>query len=276
MSDKKVENLIINKLTKEQYQALENKSDTELYVITDDEHVTLEEIQKKVDKIEGKSLISDTEIERLASVKNYDDTEVKKDIKINAENIEINKNDIATNTSDITDLQNTKQDKLTAGKGLEITEDNIINNTQTSAEWGNITGDITTQGDLTNALNKKANTQETGNNLSYTDSLLILNNKDGNILSSVTIKSTPDTDDKTIHLNKENKLEAIGVTTQSDTIMVNWEGTLEEYETGLEDGSIDPEWYCYITDDEQTIDYSDRVSYKYIKDITIDIPDNGE
>lgn len=34
----------------------------------------------KVDKVEGKSLVDDTEITRLKNVKNYDDTSVKKDI----------------------------------------------------------------------------------------------------------------------------------------------------------------------------------------------------
>lgn len=39
-----------------------------------------EKLEGKVDKITGKSLVSDTEIERLASVENYDDTKVKEDI----------------------------------------------------------------------------------------------------------------------------------------------------------------------------------------------------
>ena len=41
----------------------------------------------KVDKVDGKSLISDTEITRLASVSNYDDTSVKSSIATNATNI---------------------------------------------------------------------------------------------------------------------------------------------------------------------------------------------
>ena len=41
----------------------------------------------KVDKVEGKSLISDTEIARLADLKNYDDTQVKADIKTNTDAI---------------------------------------------------------------------------------------------------------------------------------------------------------------------------------------------
>ena len=51
-----------------------------------------------------------------------------------------------------------KQNKLTAGVGLEIVG-NTINNTQTSAEWGKITGDITAQSDLgMTFLNKISNT----------------------------------------------------------------------------------------------------------------------
>ena len=38
------------------------------------------ELNTKVDKVEGKSLISDTEIDRLKNVTNYDDTDVKTDI----------------------------------------------------------------------------------------------------------------------------------------------------------------------------------------------------
>ena len=41
---------------------------------------TDEELAKKVDKVEGKSLIADSEIARLANVTNYDDTQVKADI----------------------------------------------------------------------------------------------------------------------------------------------------------------------------------------------------
>ena len=49
---------------------------------------------------------------------------------------------------------NSKQDKLTAGTGIKI-ENNIVSNTQTSAEWGNIKGTLSNQTDLQNALNNK-------------------------------------------------------------------------------------------------------------------------
>lgn len=61
----------------------------------------------KVDKVDGKSLISDTEIARLAKVTNYDDSGVKADIQTNADSIDTNKTNISTlakhMTGDLTD-----------------------------------------------------------------------------------------------------------------------------------------------------------------------------
>ena len=57
-----------------------------------------------------------------------------------------------------------KQDVLTAGTGIDITN-NVISNTQTSAEWGNITGDIEDQTDLQDALNGKQDILTAGTDL---------------------------------------------------------------------------------------------------------------
>ena len=46
------------------------------------------------------------------------------------------------------------QEKLTAGNGISI-ENNIISNTLTSAEWGNVTGNLSDQEDLQEALDNK-------------------------------------------------------------------------------------------------------------------------
>lgn len=55
--------------------------------------------------------------------------------------------------ADITALGIPAQDTTyTAGTGIDITN-NVISNTQTSAEWGNITGDINDQTDLINLIN---------------------------------------------------------------------------------------------------------------------------
>ena len=41
------------------------------------DYATIDDLNNKVDKVVGKSLISDSEIERLANITNYDDTEIK-------------------------------------------------------------------------------------------------------------------------------------------------------------------------------------------------------
>ena len=58
-------------------------------------------------------------------------------------------------TAQLQDALSTKQDVLTAGTGIDITN-NVISNTQTSANWGNITGTLSNQTDLQNALNAKS------------------------------------------------------------------------------------------------------------------------
>jgi hypothetical protein len=95
-----------------------------------------QDLSGKVDKVVGKSLIADTEISRLSTLNNYDDTNIKNDIS----NLQTNKvdkvdgkslvNDIeiirlstvanyddTTVKSDISNLQNNKVDKIT-GKSL--------------------------------------------------------------------------------------------------------------------------------------------------------------
>lgn len=183
----------------------------------------------KVDKVEGKSLISDTEIERLKDVHNYDDTAVKKSVAdltttVNNNYTTLDKkiDDTETRLSgDITALEtkvDTKQDKLTAGTGIKI-ENNVISNTQTSAVWGNIQGDITKQEDLQKAL----------------DNVDI--KVDGTTISKAT--------DKTI--------SAIGIKTKDGTTAYDWIGTTAEYEVGLTSGVITNTTRCYITDDEEEI-----------------------
>lgn len=54
----------------------------------------------------------------------------------------------------------------TAGTGIDITN-NVISNTQTSAEWGNITGTLNSQTDLKNALDTKQDVIDSSNKLPY-------------------------------------------------------------------------------------------------------------
>lgn len=173
--DIKVKQLIVNQLSKEQYNKakLDNiLSDNELYVITDDYHYTEQEIQN---------------------------------------------------------ILSTKQDKLTTDGSINIDENNVIS------------VDLTGYG------------SELGASLGYENSVLTLISKDGKVLSNVTIKSTPDTDNATIHLNDSEELEVIGSLTKDGTIKYDWIGTKEEYEQGLTSGVITNTTTCFITNDEEDL-----------------------
>ena len=54
---------------------------------------TKDELASKVDKVKGKSLIDDTEIERLSNVTNYNDTELKNQINSKANKTELHNHD---------------------------------------------------------------------------------------------------------------------------------------------------------------------------------------
>lgn len=64
-------------------------------------YATKDDLLNKVDKETGKSLIADTEITRLATVKNYDDTEIRNEL-----NNKANKSDIPTVPTKTSDLDN--------------------------------------------------------------------------------------------------------------------------------------------------------------------------
>lgn len=93
----------------ESVQSSLNKANTALQ--------THQDISGKVDKVNGKSLIADSEITRLASVHNYDDTEIRAEIasKISTEADPVF---VASPAHGITNADisawNNKQDKLTA------------------------------------------------------------------------------------------------------------------------------------------------------------------
>lgn len=107
-----------------------------------------------------------------------------------------------------------------------------------------------TKDETNNLLNDKANINQTGNKLGYTDSKLSLEDINGNRLSEVTIKSAPDLDNKTIHLNNSNELEVYGNLTKDGTFKYDWIGTEAEYNTGVADGTITSDTLCLVTDDE--------------------------
>ena len=199
----------------------------------------------KVDKVEGKSLIENTEIERLKTLKNYDDTQIKTDItninsvletKASTTDLENglktkqdkltfdttptanssnpvtsggikNELDKKVNSTTLTTELAKKQNKLTAGTGIKI-EGDVISNTQTSAEWGNIQGDITAQEDLQTALDSK---QDKGN---YA------------LKSEIPTKISQLTDDSTF-VHKTGNETVAGVKTFSSTISGSINGSAE-------------------------------------------------
>ena len=70
----------------------------------------------KVDVVEGKSLVADTEIARLATLVNYDDTDIKADIKANADAIDAIEADYlkAADKTELTNAINTAEEQALA------------------------------------------------------------------------------------------------------------------------------------------------------------------
>lgn len=110
---------------------------------------TVSQMENKVDKVEGKSLISDEEIARLATVTNYDDTAIKAEIAT----LNSSKLDVSTYTTDKTNFAtktelNEKQNTLVSGTNIKTINGNSLLGS----------GDITITGggdiDLSNYYNK--------------------------------------------------------------------------------------------------------------------------
>ena len=71
-------------------------------------YVTKTELDSKVDKETGKSLISDSEIERLSTLKNYDDTDVKHNLNSKADKTELHNHSNKTVLDGITSTKITE------------------------------------------------------------------------------------------------------------------------------------------------------------------------
>ena len=110
---------------------------------------TISQMENKVDKVEGKSLIEDEEIARLSTVTNYDDTAINEQIatlnssKLDVETYNSDKANFATKTE-----LNDKQNILISGTNVKTINGNSILGS----------GDITITGsgdvDLSNYYNK--------------------------------------------------------------------------------------------------------------------------
>ncbi len=75
-----------------------------------------------------------------------------------------------------------------------------------------------------------------------------------------TISSKILPDKVTIVENDNKTISTVARKTVNENILFDWEGTEAEYQQALHNGEIEPDWYCYITDDELAVSYDDVLS----------------
>lgn len=80
---------------------------------------------------------------------------------------------------------------------------------------------------------------------------------DGIVIDNNEISCTINPDEQTIVRKNNGTMQCIGQLTKSNTLKFDWEGTQAEYNVAYLNGTIQPDWYCYITDDESIVDYGD-------------------
>ena len=121
------------------------------------------QLNKKVDKKNGYSLIADTEIKRLANVDNYDDTEIRSTLNSKANKTDLHSHSNKTVLDGITSTKIQEWDNKSnfSGKYEDLenpptipTVDSALSTTSTNAIQNKV---------VTNALNNKANSSHTHN-----------------------------------------------------------------------------------------------------------------
>lgn len=143
------------------------------------------ELNKKVDKVPGKSLIDDTEITRLASVENYNDTAIKADIAKKAdatamtaalggkvdkvEGKVLSSNDYTTAEKEkLAGLSNYNDTEIKADIAKKANAADVYTQTQVNTELGK-KADKTTVESLTTTVDGKANKATTISGYGITD-----------------------------------------------------------------------------------------------------------
>lgn len=143
------------------------------------------ELNKKVDKVAGKSLIDDTEITRLASVENYDDTAIKADIAKKAdatamstalegkvdkvEGKVLSSNDYTTAEKEkLAGLSNYDDADIRASIATKAEADSVYTKEEVNTELGK-KADKTTVETLTTTVDGKANKATTISGYGITD-----------------------------------------------------------------------------------------------------------
>lgn len=160
-------------------------------------------LNKKVDKVEGKSLVSDTEIARLAKVTNYNDSGVKADIQTNADNIDINK----TNISTLKDASHTHTNKTVLDGITQEQLDKIDTHNQASSTITSMTGyskplstsSILESDTLNDAIGKLEKAMDGKSSTSHTHSSYVNQNAFSNVkVGDVTVAADSTTDTLTL------------------------------------------------------------------------------
>lgn len=143
------------------------------------------ELNKKVDKVPGKSLIDDTEITRLASVENYNDTAIKADIAKKADAIAmstalegkvdkvegkvLSSNDYTTAEKEkLAGLSNYNDTEIKASIATKANSDDVYTKEEVNTELGK-KADKTTVETLTTTVDGKANKATTISGYGITD-----------------------------------------------------------------------------------------------------------
>lgn len=135
---------------------------------------------------------------------------------------------------------------------------------------GNYKAQVVSDSDTVNkGIIRIATQEEVNNELDNTTAITPyhLSNKQNKLIAGQNINIDNDiieceivADNETIIQDENKNLTVVGQKTKSDTIKIDWEGTTAEYEAGIENGTIKPNWYCYITDDEQIVDFNNTIT----------------
>ena len=209
----KKKKLVINKLTTQQYiDALEDNliNDDELYMTTDSTMVSDVKVGDSSVVSDGIAVLGSMASQNTSSYYNKTELDGKLSGAMHFKGTKATFSDLPSSGQEVGDMYNVTEtganyawdgsawDKLSenidlsglqpnltsanAGTGISITGSGsnvIISNTQTSAEWGNMTGTLSNQTDLQNVLNGKQETLVSGTNIKTINNTSLLGS--GNI-----------------------------------------------------------------------------------------------
>ena len=125
------------------------------------------DLEKKVDKVEGKSLISDSEIVRLATVKNYDDTEIRNTLNNKANASELHSH---TNKSVLDNITSSKVNEWNNKSTFDGNYNNLTNKPTIPTNVSDLTNDsgyLTTHQDISGKADKSTLTAHTNDTTSH-------------------------------------------------------------------------------------------------------------